>query len=97
MVQPNFVLAGTTGLDRNLHARQDPDFEDLPDPNLPSSLVAESARVNRHGPLSGMHSQSACQICHKSIFLPSKLYFWQKTLKVYINISIIMKNNICKS
>ena len=57
----SFLLLGTgvrglpsaAGLDRNLHARQDPHPEDLPHPDIPCSLVAENPRERRHGSVSG--------------------------------------------
>ena len=39
---------------RHLHARQDPDAQDLAHPDLPRALVAEDPRVGRHGPLLGL-------------------------------------------
>ena len=47
-------LPGTAGLDWHLHARQDSDTQDLSDPDLQGTSVAESARECRHGSLSGM-------------------------------------------
>ena len=41
------------GLDRYLHARQDPHSQDISHSDLQSSFVAESARECRHGSLSG--------------------------------------------
>lgn len=46
-------LSSAAGLDRDLHAWQDSYTEDLPDPDLPGSLVAEDSRERRHGPLPG--------------------------------------------
>lgn len=42
-------LPGPAGSHRHLHARQDPDAQDLADSNLPRTLVAEDPRVDRHG------------------------------------------------
>ena len=41
------------GLDRYLHARQDPHSQDISHSDLQSSFVAESARECCHGSLSG--------------------------------------------
>lgn len=48
-----FICSGTTGLDRNIHARQDPYTQDLAHPDLQSSLVAKGSRIYRHGLVSG--------------------------------------------
>ena len=46
-------LSGAAGPDGHLHAWQDPHPEDLPHPDLPSSLVAEDPREHRYGLVSG--------------------------------------------
>ena len=46
-------LPSAAGSDGHLHARKDPDAEDLAHPDLPRSLVAEGAREHRHGSVSG--------------------------------------------
>ena len=46
-------VPGATGPNWYLHARQDTHAQDIFDPNIPSSLVAESTREHSNGSLSG--------------------------------------------
>lgn len=50
-----FIVVGATGLDWHIHARQDPHAKDLADPDLQGSLVAEGARIHRHGLVSSKY------------------------------------------
>mmetsp|Transcript_51036 Transcript_51036/g.169039 ORF Transcript_51036/g.169039 Transcript_51036/m.169039 type:complete len:231 (+) Transcript_51036:4205-4897(+) len=47
-------LPGPARPHRHLHARQDPDAQDLAHPDLPRALVAEDPRVGGDGPLPGL-------------------------------------------
>lgn len=44
-----YIFLGATGFDGYFHARQNSDIENIAHSNIQSSLVAESARVYRHG------------------------------------------------
>ena len=47
-------LSGAARPDGHLHARQDPDAQDLADPDLPRAPVAKDPRVGRDGPVPGL-------------------------------------------